>query len=419
VQKDPEVPLIDLIMCLSDAMDFISPAVVNHHMQVAYTALGIGGEVGLSAEKQKDLVLAGALHDIGAFSLKERLDVLAFDVDETQKHADVGYALLNLFKPLEGIAAVVRFHHISWDHGKGAEVKKQKVPEAGHILHIADRAAVLVNKKREILGQAGKIRETIREQSGKMFVPALVEAFDRLAAREYFWLDLVSPSLRTILSDRLKAVTIWLDTEDLLGFSRLFAKIIDFKSPFTAAHSSGVAACAEMLAGLSGFSRRDCTRMRIAGYLHDLGKLAVPVEILDKPTRLGKKDFNVIMHHAFYTHRILDTVPALNSIKEWASFHHERLDGSGYPFHLREGDLPLGSQVMAVADVYTAISENRPYRSGMTKNVALGVLEHMVDDSALNPGIVSLLKRHHGEIEAARRTAQTAARHEYKRIATI
>ena len=419
VHKDPEIPLIDLIMCLSDAMDFISPAVVNHHMQVAYIALGIGDELGLSVEKKKDLVLAGALHDIGAFSLKERLDVLTFDAGDTQKHADVGYALLNLFKPLEGVAATVRFHHTSWDHGKGAEVKKRKVPEASHILHIADRAAVLVNKKQEVLGQAGKIRETIREQSGKMFMPALAEAFDRVAVREYFWLDLVSPSLRTILSDRLKAVTIWLDTEDLLGFSRLFARIIDFKSPFTAAHSSGVAACAELLAGFSGFSRRDCTRMRIAGYLHDLGKLAVPVEILDKPTRLGKKEFNVVMHHAFYTHRILNAVPALNSIKEWASFHHERLDGSGYPFHLRGEDLPLGSQIMAVADVYTAISENRPYRSGMTKNVALGVLEHMVDDSALNPGIVSLLKHHHGEIEGVRRTAQAAARHEYKRIATI
>jgi HD-GYP domain-containing protein (c-di-GMP phosphodiesterase class II) len=419
VNKKPEVHLVDLIMCLSDAMDFISPAVVNHHMQVAYIAFGIGDELGLSVEKKRNLVLAGALHDIGAFSLKERLDILAFDAEDTQKHADVGYSLLKIFKPLKGIASVVRFHHVFWDHGKGAEVKKIRVPWASHILHLADRVAVLVNKKQEVLGQAGKICETIREQSGRMFKPALVDAFGRLAVREYFWLDLVSPSLRAILSGRLKAVTVGLDTEDLLGFSRLFARIIDFKSPFTAAHSSGVAGCAEMLAGLSGFSRRDCIRMRIAGYLHDLGKLAVPLEILDKPASLGKQEFNVVMHHAFYTHRILDAVPELNSIKAWASFHHERLDGSGYPFHLRGEDLPMGSQIMAVADVFTAISENRPYRSGMTKGVALGIMEDMADDSALNPAVVALLRRHYGEIEGARRTAHAAARNEYRRIAKI
>jgi HD-GYP domain-containing protein (c-di-GMP phosphodiesterase class II) len=417
VNAEPEVRLIDLIMCLSDAMDFISPAVVNHHMQVAYIAFGIGDELGLSVQKKRELVLAGALHDIGAFSLKERLDILAFDAEDTQKHADVGYSLLNIFKPLKSIAKAVRFHHVFWDHGKGAAVKKEKVPAASHILHLADRVAVLVNKKQEVLGQVKKICETIREQSDKMFKPELVDAFERLAVREYFWLDLVSPSLRAILSGRLKTVTVGLDTEGLLGFSRLFARIIDFKSPYTAAHSSGVAACAEKLAGLSGFSRRDCTRMRIAGYLHDLGKLAVPVEILDKPASLGKKEFNVIMHHAFYTHRILDAVPELNSIKAWASFHHERLDGSGYPFHLRGEDLPLGSQIMAVADVFTAVSENRPYRSGMTKGAVLGVLEDMADGSALNPDVVSLLRRHYGEMEGARRIAQAAARNEYKRIA--
>ncbi len=417
--REPEIHLVDLILCLSDAMDFISPEVVNHHMQVAYVAFGIGDELGLSVEEKRDLVLAGALHDIGAFSLKERLDVLAFDAENTKKHADLGFSLLNIHKPLKGVALDVKFHHVSWDHGRGSEVGKIQVPVASHILHLADRVAVLVNRKQEVLGQAGKICKTVREQSGKMFMPALVDAFERLAVREYFWLDLASPSLRVILSGRLKPVTIGLDTEDLLGFSRLFARIIDFKSPFTATHSSGVAACAEMLAGLSGFSRRDCTKMRIAGYLHDLGKLAVPLEILDKPARLGKKEFNVIMHHAFYTRRILDAIPALNSINAWASLHHERLDGSGYPFHLKEEDLPLGSQIMAVADVFTAISENRPYRSGMTRGVALGIMEGMADHSALNPATVSLLRRHYGEMDDARRAAQAEARKEYRWIGTI
>ncbi len=397
-------------------MDFIDPAVVDHHKQVAYIAYSIAAELGLTPKEQKDLILAGSLHDIGAFSLKERKDALAFELRNPHGHARNGYALLRLFEPLSQVAEIVRFHHVPWDHGAGREFRGAEVPFFSHVVHLSDRIAVLVDKKQEILGQSSNICRAIRKKSGSMFCPELVDAFLKVASREYFWLDLASPSIQTILSQRLRSAHIGIISRDMLGFSELFSRIIDFKSPFTATHSSGVAASAEFLAGKIGFSRKECTAMRIAGYMHDLGKLAVPVEILDKPAHLNRKEYNVVRHHTFYTYRILEPLAPLHTINTWAAYHHERLDGTGYPFHLRKKDLPLGSQVMAVADVFTALTEDRPYRAGMKQSGAVRILDEMGSRSALNGEIVALLSKHYEEIDILRIRAQADARMKYREI---
>jgi HD-GYP domain-containing protein (c-di-GMP phosphodiesterase class II) len=411
-----EIRLIDLIMCLSDAMDFIDPSIVDHHRQVAYIAYRIGMELGLPADELESLILAGALHDIGAFSLQERLNTLDFEMRVPEEHSENGYRLLRLFGPLSGIAPAVRHHHQPWDDGRGRRAGRTGVPEASHILHLADRIAILIHRRREILGQSKRIRRTIRNEAGRLFKPGLVEAFMETASKEYFWLDLASPSLLSEISDGLSAARFEIESEDMLGFAQLFSWIIDFKSPFTATHTSGVAASAEALAAMAGFSGRETLQMRVAGYLHDLGKLAIPSEILEKPAGLVKREWNVIRHHTFYTYRILGSLPALQTVRRWGAFHHERLDGSGYPFHLKEKDLPLGSQIMAVADVFTAVAEDRPYRRGMKKREILSVLDSMAGGRHLNGDVVALLEKNYQDINGTRRRAQTEARRRYRSL---
>lgn len=412
------IRLIDLIMCLSDAMDFIDPAIVDHHRQVACIAYRIGMELRLPAEALEDLILAGALHDVGAFSLRERRNTLDFEMRVPETHSENGYRLLRLFKPLSGVASVVRHHHQPWNNGRGKRAGKEKVPEASHILHLADRVAVLIRRRREVLGQTNRICRTIRAGSGRLFKPELVDAFMEAASKEYFWLDLASPSLLNEISEGLSAARFQIGSEDMLGFAQLFSWIIDFKSPFTATHTSGVAATAEALAARAGFTDGECLHMRVAGYLHDLGKLAVPVEILDKPAGLIKRERNVIRHHTFYTYRILGSLPALHTVRQWGAFHHERLDGSGYPFHLKERDLPLGSQVMAVADVFTAVAEDRPYRAGMKKREIVSVLDSMAAGRHLNGDLVGLLKTGYAGMNGKRKKAQREASRKYRTLRT-
>jgi len=411
---EPRVRLFDLIKCLSMAMDLISPAVVNHHERVAYIAFSIGAELGLSVDEQNDLILAGALHDSGALSLEERLDALDFETRHPHRHAELGYMLLRGFEPLSTAALLVRCHHVPWNDGRGSEFRGNEVLTGSHILHLADRVAVLINNQQEVLGQVGMICKRINEQSGRMFMPQLVDVFNGLATREYFWLDAASQSISSVLQGMAGLKTVKLDMEGLLGLSDLFRQIIDFRSRFTATHSAGVAVCAVALAGFAGFSERECRLMRIAGHLHDLGKLAVPVEILEKEARLTKEEIKVIKSHTFYTFRILEHISALDTINAWGSFHHERIDGAGYPFHHKGRDLSLGSRIMAVADVFTAITEDRPYRKGMSRDKTIEVLRQMADNMALDSDIVSLLCRRFDEVNTLRIAAQNASVEEYR-----
>ncbi len=409
-----QISLFDFLSCISDAVDLVSPVVESHHKQVAYIAYSIAGELGLPPETRTQLLLAGALHDVGALSLKERLEILQFETVNSHQHSELGYLLLNAFRPLSDVATLVRFHHIPWSGGKGVEAGGREVPRGSHILHLADRVAVQVKKQQEILDQARPICDRIGEGARSRFDPLAVDAFRSLAAKEYFWLDLASKSLGSILRGMIRLETMDLDGEGLLALTDFFRKIIDFRSNFTATHSKGVAACAEGLAGQMGFSEKECRIMKVAGHLHDLGKLAVPSEILEKPARLAESEFNVVKNHAYYTFRILQNVGALGEIAALASFHHERLDGKGYPFHLKGPDLSPGSRIMAVADVFTALTEDRPYRPGLDRGRVMDFLQRMARASALDPEVLSTLELHYDETNELRVAAQSEASREYE-----
>lgn len=152
--------------------------------------------------------------------------------------------------------------------------------------------------------------------------------------------------------------------------------------------------------------------IEIAGYLHDLGKLAVPTAILEKPGRLTPREFKIVRKHPYDTHRILATVGSLTSIAKWGALHHEYMNGEGYPFHYSGENLPLGARIMTVADIFTALSEDRPYRRGMSKAGLLRTLAEMARNRLLDAGLVDLATTRYATIDAVRRCAQpTAAGH--------
>jgi HD-GYP domain-containing protein (c-di-GMP phosphodiesterase class II) len=146
-----------------------------------------------------------------------------------------------------------------------------------------------------------------------------------------------------------------------------------------------------MLARRLYFEERECRLLRIAGHLHDMGKVSVPNAILEKEGKLSSPEFDVIRGHAYHTHQILGNIGGFEEITEWASFHHERMDGHGYPFHHKGEALSLGSRIVAVADVFTALMENRPYRKGVDRDTGVRILREFSARGSLDPRIVSVL----------------------------
>jgi len=404
-----EISIYDFVSAISEAIDLVSRLMNNHHKRVAYISCAISKEMNLSDLDTEEIVLAAMLHDIGAFSIKERVQALTYENynDEIDKHSKMGSKLLKPFKPLKKAALLIDGHHAEYDKFGDS------VPLGSQVIHLADRVAAQFESGRDALEKAPAIIEKIREDRQK-YHPGTLAAFEDLGKREYFWIEACAPSLgeSTIKHRHFSGIT--MDMHTIHDFAKIISRIIDFRSRFTATHSSGVAATAMELTEISGFSEIICRQMLIAGYFHDVGKLAVSNDILEKNGPLTDSEFNTVKKHTYFTYRILNKIQGLDQIAEWAAYHHEKQGGDGYPFHVKGEEFSELAQIMAVADIMTAITEDRPYRLGMEKAQAEKVLLSVGEKGALDKSVISLAVSNFDRLNAVRDAAQQKARKEYE-----
>jgi len=407
---DNQFYIYDFVWAISEAIDLISPVLHGHHKQVAYVAGNIAQEMGLSNDEIQDIILAAMIHDIGAFTLEEWGMLLLQEASgsDLEYHSTFGYLLLKDFEPLAHAAELIKYHHAEYDR------TNKEIPTGSFIICLANEVSLLVNADVEVLKQVPQIYTHLYKRR-ETYHPDVLAAFENLVGKESFWIE--TSSLSLIRADMLSRVQLskkYVDVKTFRDFARIAAHIIDFRSGFTATHSSGVAAVAMELAQLSGFSERECKMMEVAGFLHDLGKLAVPNEILEKKGPLTAVEYNAIRKHTYYTHVILSRLRGLEYVADWAAFHHERPDGNGYPFHIENEDFSKLSRIMAVADVVTALMEDRPYRNGMSRERAISILQEMANKDGLDKDVVALVKRNFLYINNVRKKAQYDAQKEYE-----
>lgn len=408
--------LYDYVRAIADACDFVDTRVVNHHRMVAYLALMIGENIGLTETELQNIYFAGLMHDIGAFSLKERLELIENETPGANDHAFIGAGVLSQAMPFKEIAEIIRYHHVPWNSGEGAKFLDKEVPTFSHIIYIADRIVVMLKVEEDILKQTNEIYKKIELNKNAVFISELVEAFFNIKDYEYIWLNLIHIPNKQHILKFIGVQEQKLDLDDILKISETFSKVIDFRSPFTANHSSGVAAVSEKMAEIIGFSEDECKQMRIAGNLHDLGKLAVNNDILEKPGRLNNTEFNFVRSHTYFTFKILEKISGFETINTLASFHDEKLNGRGCPFHLKANEISLGSRIMALADVFVAITENRPYRKGMEKEKVIEILNNMAKNNFLCSYCVSTALKNYGILNEIRIKAQKESFSIYKSL---
>ena len=387
-------------------MDLVSPEVVGHHCRVGILALRLAEEAGLSGEAQADLALAGMVHDVGAFSLSDRLSALAFEASD-QTHPEIGFRLLSGYPGFARAAGLVRAHHTPWNHGR----------ELGNLLCLADRLDTLLPRRAGAPFDQDAVLARIRSGSGRMFNPAWVEAFESLASRDGF----LRRTLRAPANAACLAVADGHNPElsgaEVAKISRLFSQIIDFRCRFTATHSRGVAATALALAREMNLDGDTRDLLEIASELHDLGKLGVPSEVIMKPGALDLAEMALMRSHAEYGFNALSGTPGMDAVTLLVGQHHERLDGKGYPNGVRASAIGLPSRILAVSDVFTALGEDRPYREGMAISRIVSVLEDMAREKALDPDVVSLVAARRADLDEARRQAQSQALADFERFA--
>jgi HD-GYP domain-containing protein (c-di-GMP phosphodiesterase class II) len=410
--------LQDIVAAFSETLDLIDPALSGHHRRTAYIASRIARSCGFPESDISDLIVAGGLHDIGALSLREKFNAANFESTtqeaELQNHAEAGYRLLKTFSPFGRIAEIIRHHHILWKNGKNA--CSSPLAPLCFVLNLADRIDVSIHKQEPILSQAERITRLMRKNSGEIFIPEYVDGFCELALNESFWFDVIHLSNEDLFKRRLLFKPVELPVSDMLKLAEIAARIIDYRSRFTATHSSGVAKVSRFLSEELVFSPGDAVLLEIAGYYHDIGKLAVPEAILEKNAPLSTDETHVMKIHPYRGREILAKIQGFEKIAEWGPLHHEKIDGSGYPYHLAGGELSLGSRIMAVADIFTAIAEDRPYRKAMERKDIAAVLESQARDNKIDPDIVLLLLRRFNDAEEVRKSVEDAARKDYEQL---
>jgi HD-GYP domain-containing protein (c-di-GMP phosphodiesterase class II) len=223
---------------------------------------------------------------------------------------------------------------------------------------------------------AAQALDAARRQRGRWLDPHLVDAAQEIAPLLARWGSLDEAGLRREVREVEPG-----DAALLAGPGTLeciaegFAEVVDAKSPFTAQHSSRVCGYALGIADMLGFGPAERDELNRAALLHDIGKLSVPNSILDKPGPLTAEEWDVVRLHPYYTQRILEHIRGFERLANVAALHHERLDGRGYFHGLRGDQIPLPSQVIATADIYDALTTERPYRRALSEDEALELME--------------------------------------------
>lgn len=351
---------------------------LRHGERVGYISLKIGIALGLPHKDLIQLLIAGLLHDIGAVGGFHKFHGTPFWMKE---HTLLGAEIVRRFPDGEVLSEIVRHHHEAPHPNYGVlKIEPSQVSVKARIIALADR--VDVNLSRKVLSRAerGKLLQWIKDHEGKQFYADVIPAFFKVAATESFWLDLEYQDLMKISlallfnEEDVQSAPKVCDQETCI-LAAIFADLIDQKSSFTARHSRTVADMAQNLAEGLGWGKQNTREIWVAGMVHDLGKLAIPKKVLDKPGPLDSDEVEIVRTHTYHTYHLLDGAGFPQHVTQWAAYHHERLDGKGYPFGIGAEGLDEGARLMAIADMFAALTEDRPYRKALSPGEALAIIQ--------------------------------------------
>ncbi len=416
---EPNVNHFSLALMLSSALDLVDPEVYDHHFTVAYIALSLAEEAGYSSEARNTVFLAALYHDIGAVGLVDKKGLLVFDALNAETHSVLGYNFLRKYPIFRSISLLIRYHHKAWDFGKGALDGHIAVPDAAHLLHIADRIAVLINRNRPLIDQIAYISESIRVNTPSLFSPDLYTIWERLSGKKMFWSPLASRSVQSLLQRSVIAQSADVTAPHMEEIMRLYAQLIDYRSPYTFAHSSSTAAVSVFIAQKLGFSSDDINDLKIAAYLHDIGSLGIPAELINKKGTITVTELNIIRSHSFNSYILLKQLPGFERIALWAGHHHESLNGKGYPFGKKANEISFPAQLLRVTEMFCAMREERAYRVAYSVGETLRILRETAQSGEINSKIVDVFIRESSRCDQIVMSEQVLCKKDYDEWRTL
>lgn len=398
--------LTEMLYALSFALDNIENEMggitTGHGKNVAYLSLLMAKETSMTEDELRDFVGCAILHDNAfteyireeygdlARSGKVRLSDSKASLDKYlhgYEHSLMGEKNIKLLPFKTNIRHVLLHHHEN-ANGTGPFKKKWKHTNLkSQIIHLADIIDVnwdIANMSEDLFNEMVK---KVCESEGKAFSKDSIDLFKKAISYNTI-LDIKKNTALGCLKRDLKTVSYDYTDDEIKNIALFFAKIVDYKSSYTKNHSIGVANKCEIMAKYYNFDKEKTIRFYLAGALHDIGKLCVVNDVLEKNDKLTASEYDEIKEHAAETHNILCQINDIKDICRWASNHHERLDGSGYPQGLTEDELSFEDKLLAEIDIYQALIEKRPYKSNLSHFEAIDIMKKMSNDGKIDQNIL-------------------------------
>ena len=390
----------DFLYAMSFALDAIehefTGATAEHGKRVAWLSMKMAEGMGLSEEQLVDFIGCAVLHDNAVIEYlqeeKKRQIVSAGsrDGDDTgisylAGHAIIGERNAALLPFRTGVKNVILWHHENADGSGALGLRQDQTDFRSEFIHVADAVDILYDLKNAEPAGFEEIRKFVAGEAGHLFSDRAAAQFQKIAFEDI--LDLQAKGPEVLLKERLPAIWHDYSDEEIKAIAEFFAKIVDYKSPFTTAHSLGVAGKAKTMAEYYGWDADKTIRYYLAGAMHDIGKVVIGNEILEKPGKLNQWEYSVMKDHARASLQILGDIEGFEDITEWAANHHEKLDGSGYSRGLDASQLSFEERLMACIDIYQALTEDRPYKSGMSHAKTIAIMNSMVEEGKIDGAI--------------------------------
>lgn len=393
------IDIVGLAGACSYALDCIEAELVNiknkHGKRVAYISVRMAEYWAIQSDALQDLAICALLHDNAltqyiSEELKNNSDI---DLSEEKTNLHCIYGEKNISKiPFKtDVSNVILYHHEHADGTGPFQKTWQETPLFARIIHLADMIDIIGNSKDFNEQRWDFICQYLSKNKDRLFDSECVDAFLKAFSKESFQ-ALREDSFESELWKIIPREKQYFDWETCKNVADFFAKIVDYKSPFTSMHSIGVAEKAALFSKYIGFDSISVQKMYLAGALHDIGKMAIGNEILEKPDKLTDDEFSKMKNHAGYTYLILSEVNDFEEIRDWAALHHEKLNGKGYPFGKTADELNEPERIMACIDIYQALTEDRPYKKGLSHDKACGILDDMAQKGFVDSDISNKIR---------------------------
>ena len=334
-----------------------------------------------------DYTMLGILHDIGLYKEDNVKNVSDFETKNLWPHSIYGFLFLKYLSPMGDKAEIVLYHHLDYNRHSMIQSRYMHVID---LLSLADKMDTFLHLKDEKLGQ-----DYFNKYRDVKFSGAAMDLFQKAEKRYGITENLVNGKYREEL-DVLLAKRAFSE-QYKRGFLEMLVYTIDFRSEHTVIHTLATVNFAEQLGRLSRVSGKDLRDLHYGALLHDLGKIAIPLNILESTGRLSDDEMKIMKAHVRITEMILEGVVD-DAVLQIAVRHHEKLDGTGYHKGLSAADLTLTQQIIAVADILSALYGKRSYKEAFSKEKILDIMNSDADRGKINRNVVTSLERNYDNI---------------------